>query len=221
MPSHCWSSERRPIRRHAPADAAQQAAADEKGWTPLFDGKSLGKWALTDFAGHNEVDVKDGQIVLNSGSELTGITWTGELPRMNYEIELDAKRVDGTDFFCGLTFPVGDAPCSLIVGGWGGGVIGISSLDGKDAANNETTQYMGFEKGRWYPIRLRVSENKIEAWIDQKKLVDVGTQGKRISIRSEVEKSKPLGICSFSTTAALKNIRLRKLAPQSPASEPK
>ena len=136
----------------------------------------------------SEVQVKDGQILLHFGNEMTGITWTGELPRMDYEIKLDAMRVDGTDFFCGLTFPVGDAPCSFIVGGWGGGVVGMSSLNGKDAARNETTQYVEFEKGRWYRIRVRVTQNKLEAWIDKRKLVDVDTTGKKISIRSRSRK---------------------------------
>jgi hypothetical protein len=48
----------------------------------------------------------------------------------------------------------------------GGGSRGLSSLDGQDAANNETTQYINFEKGRWYRIRLRVMPTKIQAWID-------------------------------------------------------
>ncbi len=188
-------------------------------WTRLFDGQSLGKWQSTDFAGNGDVEVKDGQILLHFGNELTGITWTGELPRMDYEIRLDAMRVDGIDFFCGLTFPVDDAPCSFIVGGWGGGVVGLSSLDGKDAARNQTTQYVEFQKGRWYRIRVRVRQNKIEAWIDKRKLVDVDTTGKKISIRPEVDKSKPLGICSFATTAALKNIKLRQLKPAEPAAK--
>ena len=34
----------------------------------------------------------------------------------------------------------------LIVGGWGGGVVGMSSLNGKDAARNETTQYVSSKK---------------------------------------------------------------------------
>ena len=51
---------------------------------------------------------------------MTGITWTNEMPRMGYEISLEAMRVEGSDFFCGLTFPVGKDYLSLIVGGWGG-----------------------------------------------------------------------------------------------------
>jgi hypothetical protein len=48
----------------------------------------------------------------------------------------------------------------------------LSSIDGEDAANNETTKIMGFDKGRWYRIRLRVTPAKIEAWIDTEKVVD-------------------------------------------------
>src|SRR4030095_13557208 len=104
----------------------------------LFDGKTLTGWALTDFAGHGTVGVEARKLALGSVI-MTGVNWTSDIPRMNYEISLEAMRVDGSDFFCGLTFPVGEDPCSLIVGGWGGGVVGLSSLDGEDAANNETT----------------------------------------------------------------------------------
>ena len=38
---------------------------------------------------------------------------------MDYELRLEAKRVEGGDFFCGLTFPVGKEYCTLILGGWG------------------------------------------------------------------------------------------------------
>jgi hypothetical protein len=179
-------------------------------WTSLFDGKTLAGWKSTDFAGRGDVTVKDGKITLEAG-QMTGITWTNDLPRMNYEISLEAMRVEGSDFFCGLTFPVGKAPCSLIVGGWGGGVVGLSSLDGQDAANNETTRYMNFQTGRWYLIRLRVTDTKIEAWIDTDKVVDIGTADRTISIRLEVEESKPLGIATWSTAAALRDLKLRRL----------
>ena len=165
---------------------------------------------ITDFAGRGEVRVDSGKILLEMGV-MTGITWTNPILRMNYEVELEAMRVEGSDFFCGLTFPVGEAPCSLIVGGWGGGVVGLSSLDGEDAANNETTQYMNFERGRWYRIRLQVMPTKILAWIDEDKVVDVVTTDRRISIRSEVELSRPFGIATWSTTGALRHIRIRSL----------
>lgn len=186
--------------------------SDQQGWQRLFDGKTLNGWGVTDFAGRGEVKVENGSIILGEGV-MTGITWTNHLPAsMNYEIALDAMRVEGSDFFCGLTFPVGKDPCSLIVGGWGGGVVGLSSLDGEDAANNETTKVAEFEKGRWYAIKLSVQPSRIQGWIDGEKYVDVDTTDRKISIRIEVELSRPLGIASWNTKAALKNLRMRKLA---------
>src|SRR5439155_26983278 len=180
------------------------------GWVSLFDGKTLKGWKESNFDGRGEVKVKDGQIIMEMGV-MTGITWTNPVVRMNYEISVEAMRVQGNDFFCGLTFPVSKDPCSLIVGGWGGGVVGLSSLDGEDAANNETTKVAEFEKGRWYAIKVRVQPARIQAWIDGEKYVDVDTTDRKISIRIEVELSRPLGIASWNTKAALKNIRMRKL----------
>ena len=87
----------------------------------------------------------------------------------------------------------------------------MSSLDSQDAASNETTRYMTFKSGKWYQVRLRVTSSKIQAWLDADKVVDVDTADKTISIRLEVEESKPLGIASWSTTAALRNIKVRRL----------
>ena len=42
---------------------------------------------------------------MDFGNPLSGITWQGKaLPRDNYAIELDAMKLDGIDFFVGLTF---------------------------------------------------------------------------------------------------------------------
>jgi hypothetical protein len=179
--------------------------------TSLFDGRTLGRWKITDFGGQGNVYVKDGSIFMEMGNDMTGIHWTGPVVRMNYEISLEAMRVTGSDFFCGLTFPVGENPCSLILGGWGGEVCGLSNLDYYDAANNETTRIISFETGRWYRVRLRVTPNKIEAWLDDEKLVDVVTTGRKIDIRPEVDLSQPLGIATWQTTGAVRNIRLQTL----------
>jgi hypothetical protein len=157
------------------------------------------------------VVVEDGAIRIGMGADLSGITWGGDVPRQNYEIALDAQRADGNDFFCGLTFPVGDDPCTLIVGGWGGGVVGLSSIDGDDAAHNATTLYKEFKTGRWYAIRVQVSPDRIVCLIDDEKLVDQPLAGRKLSIRDEVTPSKPLGIATYATTALVKNVRWRLL----------
>jgi hypothetical protein len=185
---------------------------------PLFDGVSLKGWDITDFAGHGEVTVENVKgspaIVLEPGASLTGVTWTNAIPKMDYEAELDAMKLIGSDFFCGWTFPVGDSFCTFICGGWGGAVVGISSIDGQDASMNETTKYLKFEDDRWYRVKVRVTRTLIEAWIDANKMVDLETTGKTISMRlGEIEESEPFGIATYQTRAALRNITLRRLPP--------
>ncbi len=153
------------------------------------------------------------------GNPFTGLNRTGNIPRINYEVSLDALRLSGSDFFCGLTLPSGDSCFSLIVGGWGGSLVGISSLDGRDASENETTQTMDFENGRWYRIRLRVTEHRIEAWINDEKRINVATNDKRISVRpGDIELSQPFGLCCWETTAAFRQLHWRPVAgPAGPA----
>jgi hypothetical protein len=106
---------------------------------------------------------------------------------------------------------VGQDPCSFIVGGWGGGVVGLSSIDGDDAAHNATTSFKEFKTGRWYAIRVSVSPERIDCFIDDEQVVDQPLADKKLSIRDEVSPSKPLGIATYATTALVKNIRWRPL----------
>lgn len=202
------------LRVTLPPGAAQPPAPFEgEGWQAMFDGQTLAGWRETAFAGHGEANCQSGAIVLGMGSPFTGINWTNDFPKVNYEVALDAMRVMGSDFFCGLTVPVGTNFCSLIVGGWGGSLLGISSLDGMDASENETTKFKNFESGRWYRIRLRVTETKIQAWVDKEKLVDVETKDKRISVRpGEIELSEPFGLAAWQTTAAMREIKFRRVS---------
>lgn len=186
-------------------------AADANGWSSLFDGAALGDWKPTPFGGEGEVHVADGAIVIPMGATLSGVTWGGEFPRTGYEIELQARRVEGGDFFCGLTFPVGDAACSLILGGWGGSVTGLSCLDGRDAADNETTDTRTFERGRWYAVTVRVTTESIECLLDGEPLVEQDIEGRQISLRDEVALSAPLGIATYATTGEVRGIRWRPL----------
>ena len=199
-------------------DNSQAAAKNKQAgqWISLFNGKNLNGWKVPQFGGEGEVHVKDGNLILEMGVDLTGVTLTDvkKLPTTNYEVELEAMRVDGTDFFCGLTFPVKKDPCSFILGGWGGSLCGLSSIDGDDASQNSTTTFQTLKKKQWYKIRLQVTDHKIQVWLDGKQIVDQNLKDRKISIRYEVELSKPFGITSFATTAALKNIRLRKLSPE-------
>jgi hypothetical protein len=173
-----------------------------------FNGTFLAGWEVTNFGPQGPVSVSCDQIILGMGDGCTGITWKGDFPKVDYEVSLDAKRVEGNDFFCGLTFHAGKSPCTLIIGGWGGTTVGLSSINGLDASDNSTRTLMKFDKNRWYHIRLSVTGSEIRAWIDSLMVVDFKIGSNKLSIRPEVELSKPFGITSWNTTAALRNIKV-------------
>ena len=194
------------------AEPKAEAKAEEK-WQPLFNGKDLDGWKVTDFGGEGEVEVAEKSLIINMGQPMSGITWSKKDPphKIDYEIRLEAKRVAGTDFFVGLTFPVKDSHCSLIAGGWGGGVIGLSSINDFDASENGTTQYQEFKKDQWYKFRLRVEADRIQGWIDDKQVIDQELKDVRVSTRIEVDDSKPLGLSTYETKAAIRNFEIRAL----------
>jgi hypothetical protein len=190
---------------------AAASTAAEEAWKPMFDGVSLKGWTETPFAGKGKVSVADGSIVLGSGY-MTGVNYTGQLPKSNYELRLEAMRVSGHDFFAGITFPVNDSFCSWIVGGWGGSVIGLSSLDDMDASENDTSTSQNFEQGKWYTLSLRVLPDRIQAWIGEEQVIDAYIGNRVVSLRpGEIELSKPFGIASYSTAAKLRKIEYRPL----------
>jgi hypothetical protein len=185
-------------------------------WKNLFDGKTLTGWKAPNFGGQGKVYVKDGTIVMQRGSYMTGVTWTGKVLRNNYELTLEGMRLDGSDFFCTTTFPVGDEPCMLVVGGRGGQLIGLSNVDYQDASENATSSTMEFKDKRWYRVRIRVTDAAIEAWIGDQQVVKQPRKDHTFGIRMEVELCRPLGISTWDTTGAVRNIRLRELDAKKP-----
>lgn len=197
----------------APASTDPQASASKTPvWTSMFDGKKPEGWKDSNIGAVEPPTVTDGHLELPMADGISSITWQKEFPKSNYEIRLQAMRIEGNDFFCGLTFPVQKNHCSFIVGGWGGTVVGLSSIDGEDAAHNATMKRERFESAKWYKIRVRVTDHRIQTWIDDKQMVDQPLAGKKISIRPEVGLSKPLGISTWNTSAGLKGIEYRLLS---------
>jgi hypothetical protein len=191
-----------------------QAPNEKADWKSLFDGKTLKGWKQSDFFKPGKSSVKDGAIILEKGTKMTGLTYDGkDFPKMNYEVSLESKRIDGRDFFCTTTFPVGDSFCSFVVGGWGGSVTGLSSIDGIDASENQTGQGIEYKNDQWYKIRIRVTDKRVETWIDKEQTVDLDTSDVKLGIRIECNVSTPFGIASYDTVGAVKDIKVRNLSP--------
>jgi len=207
--------------KEAPVEPGKSEPAKEAAAAPkqvdeitLFDSKDLGKWKKTPYGGEGDVFVnEDGNLEFGFGAVITGVNW-GEAPpaTSNYELSLEAMKLDGNDFFVALTFPVKDSHATFVVGGWGGGVVGISSVDDLNASENETMSIEGFEKDVWYKIRVRVSDDQLQAWINDDEAVTLDLEGRKISLLpGDIELSVPIGIAAYQTRAQYRNIVWRKL----------
>jgi hypothetical protein len=184
-------------------------------WKPMFDGKSLQGWRATPFQDNGDVRVKDGALTIGVGKPMTGVNWTGSFPKSNYEVQFEAARMAGGDFFASLTFPVGDSFCTLVTGGWGGDIVGLSSIDGWDASDNETRTYVNFETGQWYAFRLQVTDERIRVWLDDRQIINAEIAGRTISLRhGDIELSAPFGFASYWTAGALRKVEYRLLRPE-------
>ncbi|MBL9117036.1 MAG: DUF1080 domain-containing protein [Verrucomicrobiaceae bacterium] len=186
----------------------------------LFDGKSLDKWEPVDIGGSGSVEVQDGEMIISQGESVSGAIYKDwqKLPTTNYEISLEAMRVQGVDFFVGLTFPVNDlkTQLTLVMGGWGGSVTGISSIDGLDASENNTGTFQRYKDNTWYKVKLRVTPKEIVVTLDGKEVINTDIAGKKLGLRpGPMESYAGLSLTTFMTTAAIKNVVLTPLPAKS------
>lgn len=184
---------------------------------PPQDHKPLqGQWEKVVFGGEGAVHIsktdEGGEVIdMLAGDPITGIRWSGKFPKENYELKLQARRLEGFDFFAAVTFPVGKEHCSFVLGGWGGGLVGISSIDGNDASTNETTKYKEFETNKWYTIRIRVDDKTVRCWIDEDEYAAIPRGENELSIRLEMDPCLPMGIANYMTRSELKDISLGRI----------
>ena len=70
-----------------------------------------------------------------------------------------------------------------------------------------------FENGRWYKVRLRVLEDRLQAYIDDHLVVDCLIRERKLGTRMEVRLSQPLGISCFETKAEIRKITMKPIDP--------
>lgn len=185
--------------------------AAENEWIELLSEKQQKKWIAVkkDIFKDAKVVVGPKLITLGAGNPAAGIRWTGDFPSTDYEVELEARRTTGSDFFCGLTFPVQKSEVTLVLGGWGGGVCGLSLIDGFYAVENETALGVEFVEKRWYKIRVRVTKKNIVVHMDDKQIINVDSEGKAFESSVEMEMTGPFGLATWKTTGEARGIRYR------------
>ncbi|MBM4042403.1 MAG: DUF1080 domain-containing protein, partial [Planctomycetes bacterium] len=185
-------------------------------WVSLFDGRTLEGWKVADgsvFEGHGTVTVEDGLILLGEGKTFTGGAWTKPFPRTGYEVAMQVQRFKGREAgLCNIVLPVGKSGCILSVGGFGGAIVGLTFVDGQTAEKNVTRRRMAFDQERWYDIRLRVTTDKVEAWVGDEQVVDLPLAEHELKLPGGYGALEPFGVyAERSGRTALRNIRLLRL----------
>ena len=165
------------------------------------------------FGGDGAMRATPDELVLEPGAPLTGGTFAVDLPRDAYEVAFRAARLSGIDFFCGLTFPTLRGELTLVLGGWGGTVCGLSNLDGQDASSNDTRTLRHFKNGLDVAVRVRVAGDDVRVFVDGQPFLAASLRDREVSVRAEVEPCRPFGFCSYLTTARIADLRWRPIRP--------
>ena len=191
----------------------------------LFNGKDMTGWMEIPFTNGGKIRTLDeGIIECDIGNPLSGIVYTNTPPSMNYELSLEAMRMEGADFFVALTIPVENNYCTVIIGGWGGRVCGVSSIDNCDAGLNQWSKGLKLKNDIWYKLRVRVTPGVLQVFLnnDLYKARIEYIDPNRLSLRpgGEILLTKPLGLATYYTKAHWRNFTLSPITELKPADKP-
>ncbi|MDZ4288277.1 MAG: hypothetical protein U0984_09975 [Prosthecobacter sp.] len=184
----------------------------------LLESPHAGSWRQAGIPDEGPVAVKDGVLTLAEGQPMTGAVFAAwdslGLPASGYSIHYEAMRVEGEDFFGTVTFPVSgrNSHASFVLGGWGGTVTGISSIDFSDANENQTRSEQRFTNGRWYRLRLEVRPEELRAWVDDRLVVNVSIKGRTVGLRPGfIDHCRPFGFASYGSAARIRGLVVQGL----------
>jgi hypothetical protein len=179
----------------------------------LLDPGQTSSWQQAGIPGEGVISVQAGELTLPAGQPMTGArfaNWnvTG-MPDTNYAISYEAMRLEGGDIFGMCTFPVGShqSHATFVIGGWGGTVTGISSIEFLDASENQTRGEQVFENNRWYRVRIEVRPDDIRAWVNDRPVVNASIKGKKVTLRhGDIDHCVPFGFASWNTRAKVRDV---------------
>ena len=152
-------------------------------------------------------------ITIEPGNPYSGATWTGPFPTDNYELSLEATRLEGQDIFCGIVFPIREDTCSLILGGWDNSLLGMSMIDGLSAAENVTSYPESFTNHTWSTVVLKVTSGNVSVTLNEKTVIDLQRDHHTFSLYPGLEMYEPFGFFTYNSKALIRNPTLRMLKP--------
>ena len=179
----------------------------------LFDGKELGLWKVLSLGEGERVAVEDGELRLASRFPGAAVVWGGPELRVGYELRLALRRgAGGAGSYAFLDVPVGPETCTLTFASWLVVRCPSSRPGGAaDPAFARTTE-LAIEPDRWYALRVSVAAGRIGIDVDGRKLVDVEVPAARSGPEAAAGAAEPLRIATWSTDAAVRDLRMTRLA---------
>jgi hypothetical protein len=182
----------------------------------LFNGKDLSGWKAADIWGNGKVEaLSNGVVSCGIGKPLTGLAYTNTFPTMSYEVKMEALRKEGSDFFVAMTIPVESNACTIVIGGWGGNLCGISSINIMDASENQYSEGVVFKNDVWYTLRVRVTPGLLEVFLNDTlytaKVPFESSSVFTLRAGSDIDKTKPFGLATYETKALWRNLTVKNL----------
>jgi Domain of Unknown Function (DUF1080) len=184
----------------------------------LLEGELAAAWQQAGIPEEGKIVVKEGELEIASGAPMTGAKFANwdqaKMPGTNYSIQFEAMRLEGRDIFGMCTFPVSshEAHATFVIGGWGGTVTGISSLNFLDASENATRAEQAFQNGVWYVVRIEVRPEDLRVWINDRPVVNASIKGKKVSLRAgDIDHCLPFGFATWGTKAKVRRVIIESL----------
>lgn len=188
-----------------------------KSWD-LLDQSHAEMWRQAGIPDEGKVVVIQGEMSLTAGQPMTGSKFPqwAELgiPGTGYRVSYEARRDAGDDIFGMCTFPVSshDTHATFVLGGWGGTVTGVSSIDFSDANENSTRGERRYENGVWYRVTIEVRPEDIRAWVDDLPMVNVSIKGRKVGLRPGfIDRCIPFGFATWNTVGKIRKVRVELL----------
>ncbi len=215
-----WRLPERVVRESKPPAHEARAADTEadlppEEWTELLDSvdlttdRVLGQW-------------------LRDGREVGSITGRGLCARVmlpvevegSYDFSMEFTRTAGSGS-ADVILPVGRNACNLKLGGWGGSVHGLATVDGMDQdhpGNPATVRPGRLVNGRRYHLQVgvRVEEDRagVTFALDDKLLREWSGKQESLGVRPlwELPNSKRLGIGQHNSTMVFHSAKFRPIS---------
>ena len=178
-------------------------------WVSLFDGKTLAGWKTVQSAEEDgppgEVRASNGQITLDQAPKTwTSLVWQGEFPTTDYELLYEFQHLGG-----GATvtdFPVGQsqfrADCQSEA-------FGVERR--KDGVSSELYSALFSYTDQWQRVQTRVSEGRIQAWLNGRKVADLPAVAALLSAGAINLKGWPLHFGTCTAAGAVRNVYIRRI----------